>query len=94
MQNYRSTNTKSTIAQNCKKCAAQRAALLRVQLVRPCGGRYLEYPRVPSTSVLGGGGGPAQIILCSLAEENFKGEKDMSTLGAVHILRQPKTSFG
>ena len=91
MQNYRSTNTKSTIAQNCKKCAAQRAALLRVQLVRPCGGRYLEYPRVPSTSVLGGGGGPAQIILCSLAEENFKGEKDMSTLGAVHILRQPKT---
>ena len=75
MQNYRST--KSTIAQNCKKYAAQRAALLRVQLVRPCGGGY---PRVPSTSVLGGGGGTTQIILCSLAEENFKGEKNMSRM--------------
>ena len=48
--------------------------------MRPCGGRYLEYPRVPSTSVLSGGDGTTQIILCSLVEENFKGEKNMSTL--------------
>ena len=36
---------------------------------------WWQVPRVPSTSVLGGGGGTTQIILCSLAEENFKGEK-------------------
>ena len=41
---------------------------------------WWQVPRVPTTSVLGGGGGTTQIILCSLVEENFKGEKNMSTL--------------